>query len=707
MKKRTLRTWKQAPASAKDDRAREKKRAYDASRDGRNRGIYRSAQDVKPPTKTELAEAYAFDKRVSAERAALEAERERCRTDLKYLWEVAFKCRERDEITGELYWQEWGRIHELGADFSNTDIIKHIKTYSPIPELMPERDKHGMFKERWVYFRTLQEWPEVYDGPPGLDNPIATLFYGGKWQGVMLRFKGDGRTLLGLMPRGWLKTTIFGMTRMLQRMIREPAGRNILRSAVDEKASEFLGFIKNAFQQRPHFKKLFGYLMPENAREGAWNDSMLQFNVPREGIEPTLRAAGINVEQVGSHWKNGLCDDVVGEKNTQSVVQIQKTNTQFMNLQAQRDPNSTLYVNGTRWTEDDCNGELLKKDALACFMVVSALDGDQNAQIPDLRGITSEPISLLGYGKLLWGERWNYVTLALKRKFMPVDSFYFGQFFNQRHGVTSHVFKKQWIRPIPERYRHLTMPELARELKLRITMGGDAASGDPDQKGKLDRTALHVLGQTQDREHSFWLDGCCEKLPAELIAKAFVNLGCKWHEIAESYGGTFVAGVEKEAHNHFLNVVIKNEMKRRGIHSTFRVVPCLHGNRTKPQRIRTLAVPHSLGYFYWPDELWVRPTVEEDADEPELYDLRPIHESQFCGYTPKATDDDSMDAEVYAYELQNPQKYAEMLGPQNQPEHKKGAYSREKALARAEEEPENAMAGGGYEHGEFGMGIER
>lgn len=698
MEKRVLRKAGVLPRTAKDNAAALKKSIYDAKR--RKATIYKTAQPRIPATKQEYAEAYRIDKSPEMrahvqkrlkEEAELEAERERCKIDLKYLWEVAFRVVVAHPETKEQVLQALGRIHDLMMDFCNLPILDEVVNYSPLKSWLPKFNKKlGLYPERWIYLPTLDSAPKIQDGAKG---PLSKMFYEGTFfHGVLFRIKGNGRTLLNLNHRGSLKSSICSITKMLQELIRNPSSRNVLRAVNDELAGKFMQAIQHAFESRPHFKKLFGHLQPDSHKEGSWNAGMIQLNAERKGIDPTLAASGILSEKVGSHWGFAICDDIVGEKNTKNPTQIAKTGERFMFLQAQRDPGAVVLVNGTRWTEDDSNGSLLKEESNACFMLSTVLDDDRSVKV-------SQEITPLGHGKPMWEEWWSINTLIEKRMDILLhggsDSFYFGQFFNQFAGTSARIFKKEWLQPIPEAYRHMSMPELAKALRLNISIGGDAASGDPEQaKGKKDNSGFWVMGQTRDKQHMYFLDGFCEKLPSELICKAIVDLAMRWKLITNSYKdektgapapGRFQVRLEKEAHQHHLWTLILNEQKRRGVSAMFRVEPAEHGNGTKPARISTLAPLYRWGVIRWPEELWVIPTVDDDEKQKEPYDLRLIAFKQQTTYTSSSTDDDLMDGQVYSVEgftlnwavEEGPKAPKDVPVP--------GQYSRKIALERAKE----------------------
>lgn len=675
------------------------RRSYDRrkylERNPRKKPVYKSSrsQSNRPATKKQIAAAYAENNRRDKAEAILEAERKKCCVDLYYLWEKAFRVKFPHPLTREMVWQEWGLIHKIASDFVHLDCAPEIVRYSFLQQYIPER-VNGIFKERWVYWPVLNKPPQVYDGPPGENNPISQMFYNKTcsfWHGVVIRFKGDARTTELLMPRGWLKTTICGVAEILRRSVNEPDGRFVIRSVVDETAVRFMGHVKYPFKYRPQFQRLFAHMIPTD-RDVPWRDDAIQLvekDHPKRGIDPTLQAAGITSDRAGSHADGYLLDDVVGESNTKSPIMLQKTKTNYDQLQAQRDAHAYLHVNGTRWEEDDSNGEMLKAESNACFMCVTALDADKTVRVPTT-------LTPLGYGKPIWNEWLSQRWLESKREEIKSDHFYFCQMFNQVTGTSSRVFNRAWIRNLREEQplivvrgkrhhtKNLSLPELADLLELNIFMGVDTASGKLNQAGKLDRTAAVVFGQVKDCSAVYLLDGFCEKLPAELIAQGIVELALKWRDIAAGYRGIFNAGFEQTPYTNFLEVTLEFEQRKRGVSSVFSIEPLATKNAAKVDRAFPLAQAFREGLIFVPEKMPVISLIDGSQ-----YDFRECFEAEFVTFNPKSTADDTIDAMVYAWKLTNPTEWKQPIGPKDfEPSQLPGVYARETTVVQENEIPE-------------------
>lgn len=646
--------------------------------------------------------------------------------DPVFLYDEFMAGMERDEDTDELVKQKLGDFQYLMLDYLLLDMIDEIREHSPLKRHLPEKDERGRYKERWLHFRTLDKDPEIQDGP---DGDVSKRFYGesGKiFQGVIIRIIGNAKTKCLLAPRNHLKSTVGNLEKMF-RILRAPEQSHVIRTGVQKLAKQFLNGIKKHFDNNDHFRKYWGDLRP-NKRNIQWSTEAIQLMLPPElsSNDPTLTCSGNATEMTGTHWQTGTADDVVGEKNSKTIGQLEAGRDLLGAMNAQRKGKGILHDVGTRWHDDDAHGLFIGKPGSnewagtmsqhSCLMVATVLDDDTSVTVAPLKN--GQLVSPLGHGKPIWPEGFGLDVIEQTRASMS-DYLWCGQYFNQFVGTSNKLFKKAWIRNywrkeedkgyVPQsaagEYRVdgkiivlkeedlnvLTPKELAEKLHLNITFGNDTASGKPKQTGKLDRTAGLVIGQTQDRSRNFVLDGYRENLPAEQIAIAIVDKAVKWNKVAMSYRGTFRAGFEDNNYTNFLEPLIKHEQKKFGADALFPIECLSHANEAKWSRAEILATPHCEGLFFWPAELIVNPTRLSDEQklhgvQPiEPYDFRVLLEAEWCSFSRNASADDIIDAFAYAYAISFPTNWKEEKKPDdvNYPH---GSYSRERALEAAAEQ---------------------
>lgn len=560
-----------------------------------------------------------------------------------------------------------GTIHKLLIDFLNLDLLDEVVFYTELAKHLPEKDSDGEWKERWLYWRTLDAVPEVQDGP---DGPIGKMFREKFWHGVVVRLKGDGRIKCLLIPRGHLKSTLATQGHTQWKICRAPADRHMIRSLTGGLARSFTGDIKYHFEQNEKFRRLYADLGPPAKRECAWNADFIQVAAStRRGKEPTLYAAGMESEVTGGHYDDITLDDCSGESNTKTPGLRADACLRVQRMHAILDPGCSMVDVGTRWEDDDPHSMFVdtRRSEIAhdsCFMVATVLDSDPSVKV-------GQRISPLGYGKPIWPEKYTVRALEKIRRGITDDRVWFGQYFNQFSGTALRTFSRDWIR----RYTGTPLDAVANH-KLNITVWIDTASGKDEQSGKLDYTAAVVLGQTQDRQQYYVLDGFKEKLGASQIAAAIADLAQKWHQIAQKANATFRCAVEETAYTQFLGSVLELTLRDRGVDKYIAIERIAHSAKagSKADRIRTLAQPYSEQRVLWPEHLTVRPHT---AGEP--YDLMTELEDEFCRW-PGVQHDDLIDAHAGAYELTVPRDFKRNDRPIEVLGKDRSAYVREEVL---------------------------
>ena len=605
---------------------------------GENRDRARWGLDDRRLSNSEQAaiavcEPDEYQEETPEQKAQLEADRRRCLFGFKPFYNELIAKELPDRRTGVKTKQTLGRIHDILIDFLNLNELDHVESYSALKGLLPEKDEHGDWKERWFYWRTLDEAPEIQDGP---DGHISEMFYGRFWQGVVIRIKGDGLDKCELMPRGHLKSTVGTQVYLLWRAAQDASERHIIETATLGLATDFVMWVKAECESNEKLRKLFPHLSPPQRRDRMWNTEGLKMWAPAyRGREATFTARAVDSEQTGGHCEEVHFDDVVGEKNYATPTLRKQVDDKVQHLQAIRDPGSGCNNRGTRWHEEDAHGRFIAKDSDASFLVCTVLDADESVSV-------SRDITPLGYGKPIYPEKWSIRALERLRKGIQDSHFWFGQMFNQFFGSGTQTFNPDW------KVWYEGSPELVAEARhLDIFIGIDTASGfEEKKKSDLDYTAGVVFGQTPDRREFFLLDGFQEKLGPGEICKAIVDLFLKWQKICTSYGGTLRGGVEEIKYTSFLHTALDYYQRLMGI-DPINIEPIMVDSRSKIERIRQLAYPYSQRRIRWP-----RAIITASHKGGSSYDFLNILQEQFDKMGPAGlSHEDALDAHARAYEM--------------------------------------------------------
>lgn len=604
--------------------------------------------------------------------------RAKCVRDLKFFYYEVLAKRLKNRRTGVEERQTLSRIHDFLIDFLVLeDLAERVKAdpacdHSGLVKLLPERE-NGEFKERWLYWPTLQGPAMIQDGPTG---PVSEMFYGRFWQGLVIRLVGDGMTKCILFPRGFLKSTLCSQAYPLWKLVDDPSLRFLIRTGESRLAVDDAGQMETVVSQNPVFRRYWGDLGPPQRQEKLpWNQNMFSLRCKvRRGVEPTVRAGAIDSGLTGGHYDAGILDDAVGARNYGTPKKCEATRKKVEEMPALLDPGALFMDVGTPWEDNDVHWMFTGKDGAlqpeTSFCVATLLDADETVPV-------STRIAKLGYGKSQFPEKFTPRAVQRIRHGIRTDRFYFGQYFCQMRGTAARTFDTGWL----EWYEG-DAPEIARAKQLNVFMWLDTASGKPKQTRDLDYSALWVFGQTPDREHLYWLGGFNERVPAEKIAPAFIDVALYWRKVVAGYGGVCKAGVEETAYTNFLQVLLDVELKRRGVDAVFGIETMKWSTVAKHDRICQLSQPYFERRVFWPRVLMVPSLVGAEA-----YDLVATGQEQYERYGPAGIPfDDLLDAQAGSYALCYPLNWKT---EDEKPEKAKlpGAYSREDAANQARRGP--------------------
>ena len=525
-------------------------------------------------------------------------------TNLGRLHDYLFDFLRWDELRAD-YVDEAKRavlgVPELPDWARNTDLYKYI----------PE---HG--KERWLYWPTLDEEPEVYDGrghrfeKAWLDGELI--------KGLVVRFAGSGRIKGCYLPRLHLKSQIATFALSCQEIVRDPSVRIMVRSYVARLSKALIGEVKGLFEREDGvFASVFGELRPEN-KEDMWSTSAIRLRAPfRRGKEPTLEAIPLGSDATGNHAELIILDDVVGELNVNQQDDVKLAVGQMAFVMT---AGGTLLDIGTRWADDDAHGLFLRPSK----------DGGG----PDLYGMTSFIWATARDAKdqPMWPEYFTEEVLAEKRGLCADEYTWFCQFFNNPYIARAQSFSPTWWRTYPETPDEKLARLVESGKKVNIFLSVDPAGS---KTKKSDYTAMVMQGQTDDGEEVCVLDGAWEKLGPEEVPERIADLVVRGLGLARRGQGFFRLGLEKSSLTTWLGPLVRAALAKRGI--VVDIEEISHGNKPKLQRIWRLAPRYNTGGVLWPAHL-------AKATANGTYDFTEVARQQYIKFPHGG--DDILDAEA-------------------------------------------------------------
>lgn len=414
---------------------------------------------------------------------------------------------------------------------------------------------------------------------------------------------GRDRKKLILMPRGHLKSTLITMGYSVQTIVNNPNVRILIQSATWEMAVDFLNEIKRHLRENETLIKLFGDLS-QGAEE--WSADRITLKREDKNIKgPTVKAAGIETNLVGSHPDLIIIDDPHNRDNSQTADQIQSVVNRFRDCIDLLEPGGQLIVIGTRWNIADLYGWIQDEENKVHkdfdVLVEKAFEGNIE---------TGEEFSSL------WPEKF---TLEELRKRLRADGWYqfSSQYQNDPIPAEDAKFRREW-------FKYYDETDVRGKALTKIMTVDPAISLEKD----ADYTAIVTCG-VDEFSNVFLLDIWRGKVqPFELIAKIF--------EKAEFYHPNHI-GIETVAYQKALSYSLREEMqKRRRYLPLTEIQP---HERSKDLRIQGL------------QPLYENRKVFHQKDHP----LNFYFETELVSF-PRGKNDDMIDAFSYALDFIHPPK---------------------------------------------------
>lgn len=176
--------------------------------------------------------------------------------------------------------------------------------------------------------------------------------------GPMIRALEDHTTRkLIVMPRGTFKTSIGLVAFPIWLMIRNPNVRIILDSELWTLSKNSLREIKSHLKG-DRFREAFPdwKLLLDNQDEMIISTR----TVPKK--EPTITASGIGAGKTGQHYDFALLDDLNSPRNSFKPELAEQVITHYKYYTSILDPGGTIVVSGTRYSEMDLIGWIMKNE---------------------------------------------------------------------------------------------------------------------------------------------------------------------------------------------------------------------------------------------------------------------------------------------------------------------------------------------------------
>lgn len=159
------------------------------------------------------------------------------------------------------------------------------------------------------------------------------------------------------VPRGTFKSSICSVAWPIWLLINNPNLRIFIDSELYANSVAYLREIKQHMQSEP-FLKVFG-----DWQTATWNEAEIIIK-PRTKIlkEPSIMVGGIGTTKVGMHYDVIIGDDYCSPSNMATKEQRDKVTQHYQMNQAILDPGGIYAIIGTRYSEDDIIGHIIKNE---------------------------------------------------------------------------------------------------------------------------------------------------------------------------------------------------------------------------------------------------------------------------------------------------------------------------------------------------------
>lgn len=174
---------------------------------------------------------------------------------------------------------------------------------------------------------------------------------------IISTLESDTKRKLICVPRGCLKSTVACVSYPIWLLIRNPNLRVLIDSELYTNSATFLREIKQHLAS-PKLTAIFGEF-----KSNCWNESEIIIKQRTAKLkEASITVGGVGTTKVGQHYDVLIMDDMNGAQNSQTSEACQKVIAHYRGNISILEPTGTLIVIGTRWSENDLIGHILRNE---------------------------------------------------------------------------------------------------------------------------------------------------------------------------------------------------------------------------------------------------------------------------------------------------------------------------------------------------------
>lgn len=243
----------------------------------------------------------------------------------------------------------------------------------------------------------------------------------------LLGFQSAGHaTTLQLAPRGYGKSTVLTIARIVYEVLRNPNIRILIASNTQLQAEVFLREIKFHLALNAELIGAFGRWQSEKKWD---NREILVEPRTSSAKESTVTCVGVGGPVASRHYDLIIADDLVDEENARTDVQREKVRTwYYKTLIPCLEPSGRLCLIGTRYHYLDLYGYLIRNELNDAHQIIRALAPD---------------------GSTPWPEKFSVEWLE-ERKTQMGSTIFASQYQNDTDLMKGEIFREEWFREYDE-----------------------------------------------------------------------------------------------------------------------------------------------------------------------------------------------------------------------------------------------------------------
>lgn len=194
---------------------------------------------------------------------------------------------------------------------------------------------------------------------------------------------------LFLKPRGTYKSTLFTVSYILWRLVKNPNERILICNATNDNSEAFLREITSHLIRNKRFIEIFGKLIDERASKVS---SITLTNRTVHSKEPSISCIGVLGNLVSSHYSLIIADDLCNAADRESESIRAKKKAWYQDLLSILDPDGDIQVIGTPWhfsdlysfIENDLNTKLRPEEQYFIVKEGCYLEDNSTPRFPDI-----------------------------------------------------------------------------------------------------------------------------------------------------------------------------------------------------------------------------------------------------------------------------------------------------------------------------------